>query len=110
MIRQRDILLVPFPFSDLSGKKVRQVLMVSNDSYNESGEDVIVCAITSNLRQRKHSIIIDQKDLESGKLYDKSCIKADTILKIDKSLVIKNIGTLNNASFQKVITIIKDIF
>ena len=110
MTDQRDILLVPFPFSDQSGKKVRPVLVLSNNSYNRFGDDTIVCAITSNLKVNKYSLIIDERNLENGKLYEKSCIKVDTVLKINKNLVIKNIGMLNTPAFRKVIDILEGIF
>lgn len=109
MSNQRDILLVPFPFSDQSGTKVRPVLVLSNDEYNQN-EDLIVCAITSNLRPGKYSLIIDEKNLESGRLHQKSLIKVDSLLKISNKLIIKNIGILNKASFQKVSNILKDVF
>ena len=41
--RQRDIVLVPFPFSDLSTPNVRPVLVLSNDAYNRRTEDLLVC-------------------------------------------------------------------
>jgi len=110
MINQKDILLVPFPFSDQSGRKVRPVLVLSNDGYNKKWGDIIVCAITSNLKTGDYSIIIDAKNLESGKLYEKSSIKVDSLLKINKNLVIKNIGTLNKTIFEKVINILNAIF
>ena len=110
MSNQRDILLVPFPFSDQSGKKVRPVLVLSNNYYNKFGEDIVVCAITSNLKQTKYSIIIDEENLETGKFHEKSLIKVDSLLKINKNLIIKNIRTLNKATFQKVIRILEDIF
>lgn len=110
MINQRSILLVPFPFSDQSGKKVRPVLVLSNYDYNRFGDDVLVCAITSNLRPSNYSIIINGKNLESGKLYEKSSIKVDSLLKINKNLIIKNIGMLNKATFQEVIDILMRIF
>ena len=110
MIKQRELLLVPFPFSDQSGRKVRPVLVLSNEGYNKSGEDLIVCAITSNLKTGKFTVIIDGKDLESGNLHQKSSIKVDGLLKISKNLVIKNIGILNKTAFQKVLNILKDIF
>ena len=47
--KQRDIVLVPFPFSDLSGQKVRPVLILSNDAYNQQSADVVVCGLTTNL-------------------------------------------------------------
>jgi mRNA interferase MazF len=45
---QREIVLVPFPYSDLSSTKKRPVLIVSQEAYNQHFEDVIVCVITSN--------------------------------------------------------------
>jgi mRNA interferase MazF len=110
MVNQRDILLVPFPFSDQSGKKVRPVLVLSNNIYNRFGNDIIVCAITSSLKPIKYSFIIDEKSLEAGKLYEKSSIKVDTLLKINKSLIIKNIGTINKTAFQKIMAILEEIF
>src|SRR3989344_5864444 len=109
MISQRSILLVPFPFSDQSGKKVRPVLVLSNDGYNKSSEDLLVCAITSNLKTSRYSVIIDQNSLESGLLHQKSRIRVDSILKISKNMIIKDIGILNRAVFQKVTSILKDI-
>ena len=110
MTNQQDILLVPFPFSDQSGKKVRPVLVLSNNNYNRFGEDIIVCAITPNLKQNRYSILIDEKNLETGKLYEKSSVKADSLLKVNKNLIIKNIGTLNKNTFQKVIDVLEEIF
>ena len=110
MSNQRDILLVPFPFSDQSGKKVRPVLVLSNNNFNRFGEDIVVCAITSNLKQTRYSMIIDEKNLETGKLHEKSLVKVDSLLKVNKNLIIKNIGTLNKTTFQKVENILENIF
>jgi len=49
MINQRDIILIPFPFSDLSESKIRPALVVSNNIYNSQSLDIVVTAITSNL-------------------------------------------------------------
>lgn len=102
MNEQRSILLVPFPFSDQSGQKVRPVIVVSNNEFNLLGQDLIVCGITSNITSSKYSIMIENADMESGSLYSKSCIKADNILKIKKSLIIKKIGTLKKPAFSTV--------
>ena len=110
MSNQRDILLVPFPFSDQSGKKVRPVLVLSNNNFNRFGEDIVVCAITSNLKQTRYSTLIDETNLETGKLHEKSLVKVDSLLKVNKNLIIKNIGTLNKTTFQKVKNILRDIF
>lgn len=108
-MKQRDIVLVPFPFADQSGQKVRPALIVSNDKFNQLSDDVIVCAITSTIKPSKYSIIINKNDLESGILYETSSIKIENIFKIKKSLIIKPIGTINKILFQRVVDIIHNL-
>jgi mRNA interferase MazF len=43
-----EIVLVPFPFTDLSSAKRRPALIVSPDSYN-TGKDVVIAYITSQI-------------------------------------------------------------
>jgi mRNA interferase MazF len=43
-----DIILVPFPFTDLSSAKRRPALIVSPDSYNV-GKDVVITYVTSQI-------------------------------------------------------------
>lgn len=45
-----DVVLVPFPFSDQSGSKKRPAVIVSSNSYNSSRRDVVIMAITSQIR------------------------------------------------------------
>jgi len=44
-----DVLLVPFPFSDLSATKVRPAVVVSSLTYHAAEPDLILAAITSQL-------------------------------------------------------------
>ena len=106
---QRDIFLVPFPFSDFSGKKIRPVIIVSNDEFNSSSKDVIVCGITSNLNKDIYTVKIDNKSLAEGELFDACCIKVENILKLDKNLMIKKIGRLKKDVFSKVLNKINSI-
>ena len=102
--RQRDISLVPFPFSDLSGRKVRPVLVLSNDAYNARSDDVLVCGLTSNLRTAPYSIIVDVTDVEQpGTLRQRSKIKADAIASLEQSILIKRIATLSLPVFGRVV-------
>ncbi|MGD0814812.1 MAG: type II toxin-antitoxin system PemK/MazF family toxin [Verrucomicrobiota bacterium] len=47
--RRGDIILVPFPFTDLSSTKQRPALIVSSDALNAASDDVLVAAITSQI-------------------------------------------------------------
>jgi mRNA interferase MazF len=51
MYKHGEIVLIPVPFSDLSSVKKRPVLIISNTSHNKTRNDIIVVAITSNLKQ-----------------------------------------------------------
>jgi len=109
MIRQRDLVLVPFPFSDQSGRKVRPVIIISNDNFNEKSEDVLVVGVTSNISKDIYTLGLSSNDLEQGRLTTPCCVKVENILKIDKELIIKNIGIIKKDKFKKIINILMSI-
>jgi mRNA interferase MazF len=45
-----DLVLVPFPFTSQAASKKRPAVVVSSSAYNASRLDVVVMAITSQLR------------------------------------------------------------
>ncbi len=102
MFKQGDILIVPFPFSDLSSVKQRPVLILSKTSDNEISDDIITCGITSNLKDAKHSVLIDSSSLEEGNIPAKSRIKIDKLFSIEKNIIKKKIGRINKEIFEKV--------
>ena len=42
-----DVVLVPFPFTDLSASRVRPAVVVSSDEYSVHSSDLIVAMVTS---------------------------------------------------------------
>jgi mRNA interferase MazF len=72
MFSQRDIVLIPIPYTDLKSYKKRPVIIVSGDEYNNIFEDVIVVAVTSNLKPVRFSIPINNNsrvcDINMGKI------------------------------------------
>ncbi len=109
MIEQGDIFLVPFPFSDQSGRKVRPVIVLSNDKFNMYSQDIIGIGITSNISKDKYTLNLDSKDLKEGKLITKCVIKVENLLRIDKDLIIKKIGKIKEEKLDKIIKILNDI-
>ncbi len=84
-----DIVLVPFPFTDLSGNKNRPalILIVSDD-------DVTVCFITTQLKwQSEYDIPIQPTGLNGIK--KASLIRLNKLATIDKELVTGRIGLLD---------------
>lgn len=46
-----DVVLVPFPFTDQSGTKKRPAVIISSSGYNAGRRDLVIMAITSQVRQ-----------------------------------------------------------
>lgn len=91
MYKQREIVLVPFPYSDLSTTKRRPVLIISNDNYNNQFDDVLVCVITTNLYKDNYSVDLANEDLEIGMLPESSVVKAHKLFTIHQSKILKKI-------------------
>ncbi len=99
---QGDIVLVPFPFTNLKAVKKRPVLILSNNDYNDSSEDTITCGITSNIGNHDHSVLIDNKDLVSGSIPVQSRIKADKLFTLEQSIIVKKMAKVNLKVFEDV--------
>lgn len=108
-MNQGNLLLVPFPFSDQSGRKVRPVIVISNNDFNEHSEDVIVIGVTSNISKDKYTLKLNNGDLEEGRLISKCCIKVENILRLEKSLIIKKIGKIKREKLDKIIKVLDNI-
>ena len=108
-MNQQDLVWVKLPFSNLRESKVRPALIVSNNGYNKANPDIVVCAVTSKLKESKYSILIENKDLTSGNLPIKSRVRSDKILQIEKDLVIRPFAKLANKTFDKVVSKIVDL-
>ena len=46
-----DVVLVPFPFTDQSGIKKRPAVVVSSEGYSTNRPDIVIMAITSQVRE-----------------------------------------------------------
>jgi mRNA interferase MazF len=102
MYKQGDILLVPIPYSDMTSMKKRPVLVLSNDLYNKQTEDIIVAAITSNIRGIDFEILIDNESMLEGTLPKVSCIRSDKIYTLSKEIIVKKYGELSETKVQDV--------
>jgi len=99
---QGEILLVPFPFSDLSSIKQRPVLVLSKKQDNLECEDIITCGITSNLKDTRHSVLIENSNLIHGQIPTKSRIKVDKLFTLSKDIIRKKISRINKETFELV--------
>ena len=102
VFNQGDIMIVPFPFSNLTRIRQRPVLVLCKSFYLNECDDVITCGITSNLKDSKYSVLIDNSDLIEGNIPVKSRIKVDKLFTLEQSIIIKKIGRVNKETFNKV--------
>ena len=107
--RQREIVLVPFPYSDLSASKKRPVLIVSNDDFNDKFDDVVVCVISSNLYKDSYSLELRNEDLEMGMLPELSVVKAHKLFSIHKSKIIRKFSIVKEKYFAEVEKVVAEI-
>ena len=111
MYKQSEIVLVPFPYSDLSYTKKRPVLIVSNNEYNQKYPDVIVVVITSiKHKDDKYSIPLLDQDLEYGVLPEKSSIKIHKLFTISKQKIIKKFSKIREEKLKEVYNILTELF
>ena len=92
MSKRGDIILVPFPFTDLSSAKVRPALVLSHG--NDHKPDVIVCFISSNLEGKNPSAVRIEPKTSNG-LKVPSVVRFDKIATLDKRIVLGAIGSLS---------------
>ena len=98
-MRQGELVWVRLPFSDLQQEKVRPALVVSNTEYNDKCQDVVVCAVTSNLEPRPYSISLPRDQVTDGRLPLPSRIRADKIMQVSQGLVLKAFCRVKPAVF-----------
>ena len=112
--RKWDIVLVPFPFTDLTTTKKRPALIISSNEFNRISRTVIVVEITSNLKSgfKELNVLIEDKDVRrypGTKPIIKSIIKPYVIFSINKMLIIKRIGMLSEERLDEVFDKLKKV-
>ena len=100
-MKQGDIFIVQFPFTDFSSAKIRPALIVSNNNIN-NGQNVVIVRISTKNKEH-YSMPINQQDLSEGQLYTQSYVRFSNICSCDKRILIKKVASLHKKSLIKVI-------
>ena len=101
---QGDVVLVPFPFTDLTATKQRPALVISPDRLNGARGDVVLLAITSQVPAvlGEDELPIAGADLTGSGLLKPSVVKVAKIVTIHQDLVRRKIGALSPALLQRI--------
>lgn len=91
-----EVVVIPFPFSDLSGSKRRPALVLAD----LPGNDIILCQITSQSSPKDpFAIPLGPLDFKTGSLPVASNIRPNRIFTADKNLIVKSSGIFSEAVY-----------
>ena len=108
--RQGDIVLVSFPFTDLTSSKRRPALVLSPDSFNAAGEDLVLAAVTSRITHDPNAVRLLSGDFAAGGLPKPSVVKATKLFTIHSSLIVKQVGALRTEKMEEVLGSLRRFF
>ena len=107
MYKQGDIILIPYPFTDLSSTKQRPAVVISNAKSNLSMGNYIVAKVTSVIRKDDFSFDLKNADLDTS-LPKASQVRTNELFTVSDSIVRKRIATLKSSSVMRLIEAVKD--
>ena len=95
-----DVVVVPFPFSDLTMSKRRPALVLAD----LTGDDLVLCQITSQTIRDTYAIDLQGADFADGTLHKPSNIRPNRLFTADRHIVLYKTGQLKK---EKIDTVIK---
>lgn len=102
---RNSVVLVNFPFSDLTNSKLRPALILAQ----ANNRDWFLCQITSNAGIDKKAIEIKGADFEKGSLQRASFARPDKIFTGHESLINRRVGTLKGEKTAEIIDAVVEI-
>jgi len=94
-----DVVVVPFPFSDLSQAKRRPALVLAE----LEGNDLILCQITSRAVSDGYAVDLSEADFASGGLRLESNIRPNRLFTADNAIVLYRVGSAARAKLTEVV-------
>ncbi|MDB5208012.1 MAG: hypothetical protein JWR72_3087 [Flavisolibacter sp.] len=88
-MQKGDIVLIPFPFTDLSGNKLRPAVILAHSRF-----DLTVCFITTQLQWQDPTDVLIQPTVSNG-IKKQSLIRVSKIATLDKALSLGKIGSID---------------
>ena len=94
-----DVVVIPFPFSDLSQSKRRPALVIAP----LEGNDAILCQLTSKTIRDAYAIPIDDTDFASGGIKQPGNIRPNRLFTADSHIILYRVGSLKKEKLARVI-------
>jgi mRNA interferase MazF len=103
-----DVLLVPFPFTDQTTTKKRPTIVISSDNYNQSKLDILLIAVTSQVKTPLQFGEVLITEWSNAGLLKASVIKP-IITTLENKLVIKKLGKLETTDIRALQSLLQQI-
>ena len=101
-----EVVVVPFPHTDLAPGKRRPALVVATFP----GDDLILAQITTQSQTGTLSVPINASDFISGRLQESSSVRTNRLFTVDQAVIIYTIGKLKTEKVNEVLATIRRIF
>jgi mRNA interferase MazF len=100
------IVLVRFPFSDLSQTKLRPAVVLADAGHG----DWILCQVTSKPYGDARAIKLEDANFASGSLRVTSYARPAKLFTANRDLIVAQVATLNQESFTQIIDTVVKLF
>ena len=98
MLKPSDIVLIPFPFFDLTHQKRRPVLLLTDpDAFG----DFLAVAVTSQAGH-EDAILLQDNDIVKGRLPKTSWVRTTRLFSLNRDTVIVTLGNLKQEAFERI--------
>jgi mRNA interferase MazF len=101
-----DVIVIPFPFSNLKSQKLRPALIVAHAEFN----NLILCQITSRPYSSKHAIKLQKSDFQNGSLPIISFARPDKLFTAEPSTIKSKAGVLYPTKTNQILSCIRTLF
>ncbi|MFN4144997.1 MAG: type II toxin-antitoxin system PemK/MazF family toxin [Runella sp.] len=100
--QQGDVVIVNFPFTDVSQTKRRPALVISNDLVNQTG-DYLLVQITSMTKNDGLSLFISNTDYKTDPLPLASFVRVHKVFLLNESLIVRKQTAVTSSFIQRLI-------
>lgn len=102
-----EIVITPFPFSDLSSRKVRPAIVLAIGDHG----DLILCQITSRVNNARNQLKLSSVSFSVGKLNQSvSYARPDKLFTCDPKMIIGKTGSLKSSVLKEIRKILIRVF
>lgn len=101
-----EVVVLPFPQTNLQPGKRRPALVVADIS----GDDLILCQITTQTRSDSYTVPLIASDFEKGRLTVDSYARTNRLFTVEQSVILYVVGKLKASKFNEMKAKIRQLF